>query len=681
MLSRRHGVLGLVAAFALSLLAGTSFAAGTAVATNDKLDPIVTGSIEAAANPAAPDEHGSAAFRRALATLVSGDQAGAYQQAMALPDPLERRTIEWAAIYYGNGKVDYHAVERFAEDAPEFASDALYRSRLEQSLVTANPSDADIIHYLGGHTPGSIKGQVMLAAAYERAGQHERAKKLARAVWVNNTLDPDSEKLVLASLSGLLGHEDHWARTVHLLMIDSASGAKRMLGRLSPAEKTLANAGIAIINRAGNAKALLDKVDPSLRHTPVFYFMAAQRARLAGALSTALADLNAASRPLPDPAEWWYERRTLIRAMLLAGDAKSAYRAAAGYTSGPEGRLVEARFHAGWIALAFLNDPKAAKPQFEKMLKLSTLPDTISQGNYWLGRTLQTLGDRDGARAAFSRAARYGTMYYGLLARGALGEKGVELRPMPAWQDSQAAFDARDIVRAVRLLAANGQGALAVPLLRNFSYSLKDGGQLLLAARLAQAIDAHYLAIEIADYADKRGTPLDLFNYPIDPLPSGMKLADVDRAAVYAIARQESKFRIDAVSRSGARGLMQLMPATARETAGRMGLKYSADRLTSDGSYNALLGSTYLAGQLRQFDGSLTLAAAGYNAGAGNVAKWVTAFGDPRASNVDPVVWVELIPLEETRRYVQRVLTNYVIYRARLGEALTIEQALRRIPG
>jgi soluble lytic murein transglycosylase len=366
--------------------------------------------------------------------------------------------------------------------------------------------------------------------------------------------------------------------------------------------------------------------------------------------------------------------------LLLKGDAKLAYQAAATYTSGPEGRLVEARFHAGWIALAFLNEPKLAKPQFEKMLTLSTLPDSITQGNYWLGRTLLALNDHEGAVAAFTKAARYGTSYYGLLSRGALGRKGAELRPMPAWQGAQAAFDTVDVVRAVKLLAANGQGELAVPLLRRYASHIKDGAKLLLAARLAQTIDAHYLAIEIADMADQRGAPLDLFNYPMDPLPSTMKLADVDKAAIYAIARQESKFRVDAVSRSGARGLMQLMPATARETAKRMGLPYNADRLLTDGSYNALLGSTYLAGQLRHFDGSLALAAAGYNAGAGNAAKWVAAFGDPRADNVDPVVWVELIPIEETRRYVQRVLSNYVIYRARLGSEVTMEQALRRIP-
>ena len=673
---RAHPLIA--AGLALGLLAATGgIAPGLA---SESIDPTITGSINPSATIATSDK-GSAAFRYALATLVGGDQVNAYAEASSLPDPLERRTIQWAAIYYGNGKIDYHAVERFAADAPDFASDALYDSRLEQSLVTSNPSDADIIHYLGGRTPSSIKGQVMLAAAYEHQGEHDRARKLARSIWVDNVLDPDTEKLVLATIGSLLTRDDHWARTVHLLMLDRSTSAARMLPRLSPARKSLAVAGIAVINNAGNAKALLGKVDPALRKSALFYFIAAQNARLTGDFARALADLNAAKGPLPDAAEWWYERRTLIRTLLSQGNAKLAYRAAVSYTSGPEGRLVEARFHAGWIALCFLNDASSARPQFEKMLAISTLPDTISQGNYWLGRTLLALGEKDGARAAFSKAAHYGTTYYGLLSRGALGEKLVDLRPMPAWQDAQPTFEARDEVRAVRLLAANGQGELAVPLLRNFAYKLKDGPDLLLAARLAQAIDAHYLAITIADQADKRGTPLDLFNYPMDPLPPSMKLADIDKAAVYAVARQESRFQIDAVSRSGARGLMQLMPATAKEMAGKMGLAYSPKRLTSDGPYNALIGSAYLAGQLKQFDGSLALAAAAYNAGAGNAAKWVAAFGDPRASNVDPVVWVELIPIEETRRYVQRVLSNYVIYKARLGDRVTMDQALRRIPG
>ena len=156
----------------------------------------------------------------------------------------------------------------------------------------------------------------------------------------------------------------------------------------------------------------------------------------------------------------------------------------------------------------------------------------------------------------------------------------------------------------------------------------------------------------------------------------------MDHAAIYAITRQESRFQVDAISSAGARGLMQLMPATAKETAGKLGVKYSASRLTSDAEYNALLGSTYLKAQLERFDGSLLLAAAAYNAGAGNARKWLNTFGDPRSEAIDPVVWVELIPVQETRTYVKRVLGNYLVYRARLGkDDLSIGEALRKIHG
>ena len=160
--------------------------------------------------------------------------------------------------------------------------------------------------------------------------------------------------------------------------------------------------------------------------------------------------------------------------------------------------------------------------------------------------------------------------------------------------------------------------------------------------------------------------PLDLFSFPKDGLPT-TKLADIDMAAIYAITRTESRFQTDAVSSSGARGLMQLMPATAKETAKKIGVGFSPSKLTSDPEYNTQLGSSYLATQLETYSGSLLLAAAAYNAGGGNANKWIAAYGDPRADNVDPVVWVELIPFQETRKYVQRVLGNYLVYRARLG--------------
>jgi len=131
---------------------------------------------------------------------------------------------------------------------------------------------------------------------------------------------------------------------------------------------------------------------------------------------------------------------------------------------------------------------------------------------------------------------------------------------------------------------------------------------------------------------------------------------------IHAIARQESQFNRDAVSHAGARGLMQLMPGTARETAGKLGLSYNPGSLNADTDYNIQLGSTYLQRMLAYYGGNYPLAVAAYNAGPGNVNKWIRANGDPRLPGGDMVKWVEQIPIFETKNYVQRVLENAVVY-------------------
>ena len=669
----------LAGVFAAALIIAAPFPADEPARANDGIDAIITGSVDAKA-PVAGNTT-STAFRAALDLLASGDAATAYEQARGLPDDTERRAAQWAAIYYGNGEVPVASVQRFIADAPTFATGTVFKTRIEQALVKENTGSGEVIKLLGGAMPKTLDGQIALALAYVADGKHDRAARLARSIWVDNFLDRRTEDEVLATLGTLLDADAHWARAMHLMMNDRASAVERLTKFLTPAQQSLAVARNAVSRNAKDAKKLLDAVDPSMQSNPVFLFSRAQRSRQFELWDDAIAWLDKAKGEFPDAEDFWYERRGLVRQLLSLGEVKRAYRAADGYRSGPEGRLVEAHFHAGWIALAFLHDAKAAVPHFEAMRKLSTLPDSVTQADFWLGRARAAAGDDAGAKEAFAAAGKYGTLYYGQLARSALGLHGVELRAMPDTKAVEPAFEARELVRAVHLLADNGHKEMAVPLLRSFAFGLKDGGELLLAARLAQSLDSHHLAITIADTAEQRGFPLDLFNFPKDGLPA-TQLASIDHAVVYAIARQESRFQVDAVSSAGARGLMQLMPATAKETAGKIGVTYSAKRLTTDPSYNALLGSTYLKAQLDSFDGSLLLAAAAYNAGAGNARKWIGTFGDPRSEAIDPVVWVELIPVQETRKYVQRVLGNYLVYRARLGQDdLSIDAALRRIPG
>lgn len=609
---------------------------------------------------------GSPGFVDALDLLKDKKYADAYAAGSGIASDLERRTIQWASIYYGGGAIAAEDVKAFEADAPTFVNAGLFKTRLEQALIKAQATPADFIKHLGGAMPNTLDAKIKLAAAYASDGQTKRAAGIARTIWVEDFLDQATEARMLANFGDLLTADDHWARAMHLMMHDRATGAERLFQFMTPAQKSLAVARNAVSRNAKNAKALLDGVDPSMKTNPVYYFSRAQRARQFELWDDAIAFLNKGKASDPDSAEWWYERQALTRQLLSLGDPKRAYQAAAGYTDGPEGRVVEARFHAGWIALSFLDDAATAAKHFAEMAKLATLPDSVTQANYWLGRALDKAGETQGAKAAYQTAAAHPTVYYGLLARQKLGLKPVELRSMPAWKDSETTFKSNEVVRAIDLLVADGEKDKAGALLKTLAEQLKTGGELVLAARLAQTIDAHNLAISIADIADKRGMPLDVFSFPKDGLPAS-KVAAADTAAIYAIARQESRFQVNAVSSAGARGLMQLMPGTAEETAGKIGLAYSPAKLTSDPLYNTQLGASYLDRQLETYDGSLLLAAAAYNAGPGNANKWIAAFGDPRSSKVDPVVWVELIPFQETRKYVQRVFGNYMVYRARLG--------------
>ncbi|HEY0032439.1 MAG TPA: lytic transglycosylase domain-containing protein [Devosia sp.] len=644
---------------------------------NPIVDRVTTASV-----PATPvrtvEIKGSAEFEQALATLNEGKLQDALDLAADLDSAVERHTIEWASIQFNPGAAPYRSIKRFMTEAPQFANAELFQTRLEESLAREQLPADKMLETLGGE-PTTVEGQIALARALLSDGKEDHAGELARQIWTENFLTRTQEKRVLDSFGALLDRDAHWQRAMHLMMNDRAKGSARLLPFLTSAQKTLVEARAAVSRNDKDAKAKLDDVDPAMQTNPVYIFSRAQRALQFELWESAAEWFSKAPDEVPDAAEWWYERRTLIRKLVNNKQYQLAFEVADGYRSGPEARLMDARFHAGWIALAFLDDAGAAKQHFTEMTKHTTLPDSIAQANYWLGRADTKLGDTAAAKAAFQAAARYSTVYYGQLALGELGQQGIDIRPLPDARDTATLFQANPVVQAIRLLHGSGKKSMAMALLRQYSEGLEHGGEFMLAAQLAQEIDAPQLSISIAGLADTRGTPLDELNFPHDALPQEARLG-TDRAAVFAIARQESMFQIDAVSSVGARGLMQLMPGTAKEVASEVGVDYSPARLVNDPEYNALLGSTYLGKQLKRYDGSLVLAAAAYNAGPGNANKWIKAYGDPRDGKVDPVVWVELIPFQETRTYVKRVLGNYLVYSERLGnEQVTLKQALRTI--
>jgi soluble lytic murein transglycosylase len=317
---------------------------------------------------------------------------------------------------------------------------------------------------------------------------------------------------------------------------------------------------------------------------------------------------------------------------------------------------------AGMSALRGMNRPADAVPMFDRYSQGGRSLQVVAKGAYWAGRAAAQAGQYAQATAYFSRAAAYPEIFYGQLALERLG------RPVPAPAATSAyptpfqrqAFQSRRLVRALQALNAGDYRQEAGLFVRALSESLHTDADRQLAMEFGNQIGRQDLAVWTARSARNEGAAFyTRQGYPVLP----HALADQGHwSLAHGITRQESSFDRTALSHAGARGLMQLMPGTAAEQAGKLGYGYDGGRLTSDPAYNVMLGSAYFRRLVDRWNGSYPLAIASYNAGAGNVAKWIAANGDPRRPGADIVSWIEDIPFTETRGYVQRVLENTVVY-------------------
>jgi soluble lytic murein transglycosylase len=383
---------------------------------------------------------------------------------------------------------------------------------------------------------------------------------------------------------------------------------------------------------------------------------------------------------LVDGDEWWVLRRSLARKMLDLGDARAAYQISAGAIALNDSNQLEADFMAGWIALRFLHDARLSQSHFAALFTHTNTPTSMARALYWQGRAADVLGDHTAADEFWRQAGQHSGTYYGQLARALRGQNDVPIRK----PETIAAPDQRhEAISVVEQLEAIGARDLSLPIISDAARQWSDKAQLsALAAALMGADNAHATLL-LGKFAAQRGIELDEAAWPIFGIPHYQPLThSAPQTIVYAIARQESSFQNTATSSAGAKGLMQMISATAKHTAARAAVAYEEQRLISDPSFNAQLGAAHLAALIDEHSGSLVLAFAAYNAGGRRVKEWIASYGDPRDSSVDPIDWVERIPFGETRNYVQRVTENLGIYRARFGEdhPLRVVEDLRGRP-
>jgi len=630
----------------------------------------VTGAIsKPVANPAS-----STILKQGLDALSDGDATTALRARDRLPmNSLDHQILSWAIAVSGEDGVPSSEIAEAQQELRGWPGLSSLRDNSERALARENPAPSAVIAAFGNSLPETSDGTILLARSYLATGQKQKAHDIITRSWTGWALDTDSENKMLREFGSILTQEDHKERMVYLLYRDRATQAKRF-SELGNAQ-SFYNAWAAVIRRQSDAGALINRVHHSWHSDPGFLYIQIRNARQTDQYDTAASLLKKMPRnqaALVNPDQWWDESRIVARHFYEHGQPRKAYDLVA--AAMPDGRLdkLDAQFHAGWMALRGLNNGRLAAPHFAEIVATSPTPISSARSYYWQGRAADA-GGPGNARDFYRRAAQYPTTFYGQLALYKLGQTQFDVDyPSPTAAD-RANFNKIPAVQAIDRLQEVGHGWRGDALYRALAYQLNSPGELAILAYQAETERSHQLSLQIGKIAYGRGLDVAALAFPTGVIPDNANISGSGKALAYAIARQESAFNPGAVSPANARGLLQLLPTTAKRVASRNGLAYSASRLTSDPGYNATLGAHYLGEQIDRFGGSYILTFIAYNAGPARVPQWIERFGDPRGKDLDFVIdWVESIPYPETRNYVQRIMENYEIYKARLGEPTDI---------
>ena len=603
-----------------------------------------------------------------LARKARTDEATATRN--GITDPAGQKLVEWFILRHSETTANFSRYATFIAANPEWPSAALLRRRAEARLWQER-SDAATVRGFTGDQPVSARGKLALARIRLGEGDADGAGRLVRDAWRSEELSERVEAEALNMFRDLLNREDHRARMDRRIGAKDSAGATRAAKLLGSDALAIVKACAAVRGKANKAPELLGAVATEAREDLGYTLCRIQWLLAQNKIDDAARAMLAASPETmaqQDTDQWWRERRLLARKLMDQGKFLTAYQVIRP-AAAPDNEYYRADVHfmCGWIALRYLNEPASAREQFAHIDDGAANPIVLARANYWRGRAAEALGDKDAMTAGYEAAARYPTAYYGQLARAKLGRDAIELRaPSPTLASADGAAPVDERVRAAEMLYEIGERDVVLYFVADLGEQSADVAVLEALGELTGRRNDARAMLQVGKPSLSRGLPLDHYAFPVIGIPQHTQIApEIERSVIYSVARTESAFDQRDRSSANAVGLMQVTPEAGRDTAKRFKVSYDWDRMVSDPVYNTQMGAGELSALLSEYKGNHIMTFAGYNAGRGRVREWVLAHGDPRDPKIDPVDWVERIPLSETRNYVQRVMENVLVYRAR----------------
>jgi soluble lytic murein transglycosylase len=596
----------------------------------------------------------------------------AYSVSPAISTALAR----WSSLRQSDS-LPFSAYASFLTGHRGWPGETAMRRTAEKAIDPDSGSASEVVSYFRALPPLTPTGHAKHAFALLATGQIEAARTAARAAWTGGVLARPDEDKIVALFGAALAVQDHDARMETLLAGGDTQSAARTLPFASAAQRPRYEARLALQTKASDAAARLARAGPAEGDAGLLIDRANWLRNTGQSLAARqlMAQPRRLARPPVNVEKWYETMMTLAKGAANDAQWSTAYQIASQIDDAyPAGTEISARpfgerdeyTNLAWLAGTAANKlgryADAAR-MFDRYGRAARSSQTRTKGFYWAARAAFNAGQKAQSDAWLEQAAGSSDQFYGQLALERLGRRVTPPSALPAAPTpaERSAFAARPIVQAAKALGEMGQWSDQSLFVRAIAEQAETASDRVLAAQFGRAIGRQDLGVWVAREARNKGQSFyDPAGFPEVTLPSAYAH---HWALAHGITRQESSFDRAAISHAGARGLMQLMPGTAREQAGKIGLPYDFGRLTSDPAYNIMLGSSYFARLLDEWGGHAPLAVASYNAGAGNVRRWVRENGNPRGGT-DIVTWIEAIPYSETRNYVQRVLENAVVYEA-----------------
>ena len=623
-----------------------------------------------------------ATLKQIITSAKAKSFANAEQLRLSLEDPLARKIGLWAILNNDGGDIyGFAALDAARRDLWGWPREQKRQIAAEKLIATSGMTPSQIIEWFKGAPPQTTEGTMALIRAYNQKEDDASAQALAKSWWRNQPFDAATQERFYTSFSPYLEASDHQARLNTLLIGPQGASLALMLTLVDDKHRAIADAATALRSNRSGASDLYNATIKTYPNNPVLSFEAARYLHRHGLDTLAYPLLDHLPQAPENEAignSLWAERLYYFRSALKGRNYVAAYHAMndAGFTKGE--KKAESDFFAGWLALTKLNRPQEALSHFKGVKAAGTSPITQGRANYWIGRAYEALDDEDNALAAYREGSQYIYAFYGQLAAEKAGITTLKLgkEPVPSPAD-KSRFESRELVKAAKMLSTiDAQDQFRV-FITQIGNSVPNAEEHALLYDFALLYDAQDTASRAARVAHQRGFYMPERAFPLRDVSS---LKGPEPAFILAITRQESGFDPRVRSHANAKGMMQLIPPTARYVARKLSIAYDESKLY-DPDYNMVLGASYLGEMVDNFGGSYVMAAAGYNAGPGRPAAWSQTYVDPRGDNGDPLGFIESAPFGETRDYMMRVTENIRVYRARLngGQApLTALADIRR---